>query len=171
MEWKNVIGTLAPTIASALAGPAAGVVVSQLGEILGFSGAKQTDIQQAIEQGKLTSEQIAAIKELELKLQAEEQERGFRYTELEFKDRDSARRASVEGGTSQFLFYMTCILLPLSIGAEIYILINGLPSNTSDLVAGRVLGLLDAITMMVISFWFGSSHGSVKKTEMLADKK
>lgn len=167
MDWKNVIGTLVPTVASALGGPAAGVVVSAIGEIFGITGAKESDIRQAIENGQLTGEQIASLKELELKLKAEEQERGFRYAELEFKDRDSARRANVDGGTAKQLFILSLLLLGLTIGAEIYILFFGVPKDTSEIVIGRVLGLLDAVAMTIIAYWYGSSHGSFLKNEMI----
>ena len=39
--------------------------------------------------------------------------------------------------------------------------------GTSDLVVGRVLGLLDAIAMTVLAYWYGTSSRSAVKTNML----
>src|SRR5690349_7473887 len=90
MNWIDTIKTLAPTAAAAGGGPPAGVAVSAIGELFGISEPTQDKIKAAIENGSLTGEQISGLRQLEIKLKAEEAERGFRYAELEFKDRDSA---------------------------------------------------------------------------------
>ena len=107
MDWKEVVGKLAPTVASAFLGPLGGVAVSAVGEILGISEPTQDKIKAAIENGQLTGEQISQIRQLEMKLKSEESERGFKYAELEFKDRDSARRANTEGGIQGKLFVLS----------------------------------------------------------------
>lgn len=167
MDWKSILGKVAPTVASALGGPLAGAAVSALGDLLGISEPTQEKIKDFIEQGQMTGQQIADLKALEMKLKAEEAERGFRYAELEFKDRDSARRASVDGGTLGRLFVLSVFLLAMSLGTEIYLLFNGIPNNVNELVVGRVLGLLDAIALTVMAFWYGTSSGSVRKTDLL----
>lgn len=168
MDWKDTVKTLAPTVASALGGPLAGAAVTAIGNILGLDKPTQDSIKSAIETGQLTSDQIAQIKQLELKYQNDEKERQFRYSELEFKDRDSARQANVQGGTQKHLFWMSIVLLIVSLGAEVYVLFKGLPQGTSELVVGRVLGLLDAVAMMVLTYWYGTSAGSARKTEILS---
>jgi hypothetical protein len=45
--------------------------------------------------------------------------------------------------------------------------LTGLPQGASELVVGRVLGLLDAIAMMVLAYWYGTSSSSAMKTELL----
>jgi hypothetical protein len=37
------------------------------------------------------------------------------------------------------------------------------------MVVGRILGLMDAVTMMVLVYWYGSNKDSARKTEMLAN--
>jgi hypothetical protein len=44
----------------------------------------------------------------------------------------------------------------------------GLPDGTPDIVAGRVLGLMDSVALMVLAYWYGTSSGSAQKTELLA---
>lgn len=168
MDWKKTIGVIAPTVASALGGPLAGGIVAFLGDLLGIGEPTQEKIAKVFENGQLTGEQIAAIKIKELELQAEEKERGFRYAELEFRDRDSARRASVDGGTLGKLFWLSLLLLAITLGTEIAVLFLGTPVEVPNIVVGRILGLMDAVAMMVLAFWYGTSSGSARKTEILA---
>ncbi len=66
------------------------------------------------------------------------------------------------------LFWLSVVLLVLCLGTEINVLVKGLPQGTSELVVGRVLGLLDAIAMTVLAYWYGTSSSSAVKTELLA---
>lgn len=166
---NDFLKTIAPTVASALLGPLGGVAVSALGSILGVSEPTQKQIAEAISDGKLTPEQISQIRELELKYQNDEKERGFRYAELEFKDRDSARRANVEGGVQKHMFWMSILLLFMTLGSEVWIIFKGYPSTgIPDVVVGRILGLMDAVCMMVLTYWYGTTSGSLAKTNLLA---
>lgn len=167
MEWKNVLKTLAPTVAAALGGPLAGGVVALLGDALGVAEPTQQKIAQAIASGQLSGEQVAQIKQLELKLQAEEKERGFKYAELEFKDRDSARKYNTEGGIQSKLFAMSLFLLTVTIGCEIAVLFNGYPTGVPDVLVGRILGLMDSIALMVLAYYYGTSSGSQRKTDLM----
>lgn len=166
---NDFLKSLAPTLASALLGPLGGVAVSAIGEILGVDNATTTSISKAFQDGKLTPDQLSKIKELEMQYQNDEKERGFKYAELEFKDRDSARQANVSGGTQMHLFWLSLVLLTLTLGTEIYVLFNGYPKDLlSDIIVGRVLGLMDAVAMMVLAYWYGTTNGSAQKTHLLS---
>lgn len=168
MDWKNTIKAIAPTVASALGGPLAGAAVAAIGSIFGVSDATQETIKDIITNGQLTPEQVGKLRELELQYQNEEKERNFRYSELEFKDRDSARQANVQGGTLKMLFWLSLVLLAICLGSEVAVLFAGYPTDVPDIIVGRVLGLLDSVALMVLAFWYGSSNGSERKTELLA---
>lgn len=45
----------------------------------------------------------------------------------------------------------------------------GAPSNASPELIGRILGTLDSALMLVLAYYFGSSMGSDRKTELLAN--
>ena len=111
----NILGSflsgIAPTVASALLGPLGGVAVAGLTKILGIDGGTVADVTKAISDGKITPEQMAEIKKLELQYQSDEKERGFRYSELEFKDRDSARQMQIvtHSSTPTVLTYMVTV--------------------------------------------------------------
>jgi len=168
MDWLK---SIAPTVATALLGPLGGVAVSALGELLGVSEATKDKITSAIQSGNLTPDQITKLKELELEYQNNEKERGFKYSELAFKDRDSARTANVSGGTQKMLFWLSLVLLVCTLGTEITVIFYGYPEKTPEIVVGRVLGLMDAVAMMVMSYWYGTTSGSADKNKMLLEAK
>ena len=165
MDWQNVLKTVAPTVLSGLLGPAGGAIAAAAGALLGIDNATQTDIKNAIERGNLTGDQIASLKELELKLQAEEKERGFRYAELEFKDRDSARsrEAAVGDKTNRNLAYFIVASFVATVGSTL----AGW-THVDSALAGTLIGYLSAKAEQILAYYFGSSKGSEEKTRMLA---
>lgn len=167
MDWQDTLKTLAPTVATALLGPLGGAAVSAVGAILGVSSPTQETIADIIKTGQMTPEQISAIKQLELKYQDDERERGFKYADLAFRDRDSARKANVASNMQNKIFYLSLVLLVATLGTEGYILFEGLPTGLPDIIVGRILGLLDGVAMLVLGYWYGSSSGSAVKTELI----
>lgn len=165
MDWKDTIAKLAPTVASALLGPAGGVAVAAIGSIFGIDQPTQEKIQSAIEQGTLTGEQIANLKELELKLQAEEKERGFRYADLEFRDRDSARNREVQAkdNTNRILAFTIIGAFISMVGATLL----GY-AKVESVLAGTLVGYLSAKAEQVLAYYFGTTLGSREKTNLLA---
>lgn len=154
MDWLATLEKLAPTVATAMGGPLAGAAVSALSNMLGVDPQK---VPSYISSAQLTPEQLSKIKELELSYQNDEKERGFKYTELVYKDRESARNSNVAGGVQNKLFYLTLLLLGLTLGSEGWVLFHGYPPEIPEIIVGRVLGLLDSIALTVLAYWFGAS--------------
>jgi len=167
-SFKSLLSTIAPTVLSAALGPFSGIAIAGLGKALGIDGATTESITKAIQGGQITPEAMAEIQKLELQFKNDEKERGFKYSELEFKDRDSARQANVQGGTQSKLFWLSLLLLAISVGAEVYVLFNGYSMAVDAVVVGRILGFLDAIALQILAYWYGSSMGSHQKTELMA---
>jgi len=170
MDWLATLKSVAPTVAAAMFGPLGAVAVASVGELFGLSSATKDKISEIIQAGQMTPEQIGKLRQLELEYQNNEKERGFKYAELSFKDRDSARQASVSGGTQKPLFWLSLLLLSITLGTECMVLFKGYPEGTDPLVVGRVLGLMDAVAMLVLSYWYGTTNGSAVKNELLAAK-
>lgn len=167
-DWKETLKQLAPTVATALLGPAGGIAVSAIGSIFGITDATPDSIAKAIKSGQITPEQITEIKKLELQYQNDEKERGFKYAELAFKDKDSARQYNVAGNVQGKLFWMSLWLLSTVLIAELCVLWLGIPHGVPEIIVGRVLGMLDSVAMQVMSYWFGTTNGSAQKTDLLA---
>jgi hypothetical protein len=176
MNWIDIVKGVAPTVASALLGPLGGVAVSAIGNALGMSEPTQDAIAKAFTDGQIKPEDLAKIKQLEIEFKTHESDMGYKYSELAYKqdalavgDRDSARKANVTGGAQMPLFWLSLVLLIVTLGCEIAVLFLGYPPTTSEMVVGRILGLMDAVAMMVLVYWYGSNKDSARKTEMLAN--
>jgi hypothetical protein len=157
---------LAPTIASALLGPLGGVAVAAIGKIIGVDSASVATVTKAFDEGRITPEHLAAIKELELQYQNEEKERGFRYADLEFKDRDSARQMqiSTQSNTPTVLTYM--------VTAGFFGILGWMMHDNSVVDSPPImimLGSLGTAWTGCISFWFGTTSNSQNKDKLLAN--
>ena len=163
---NDFLAGLAPTIASALLGPLGGVAVAGLGKIFGIDNATQKDIAAQFEAGKLTPEQIGEIKLLELKLQDDEKERGFRYAELEFKDRDSARdmQKVTQSAVPAVLTYLLTFGFFGILGMMFYH-----PDVKDSPPLMIMLGSLGTAWTGACAFWFGTTRSSQNKDAMLAN--
>lgn len=160
MDWLDTIEKLAPTVASALGSPVAGMAVSALESALGMSG---DDIQKTVEENKLTGEQVAAIQAAEINLKAQAQQLGLNFETLAVQDRKSARDMQAQ----------TKSIIPgvLAIGVTIgfFAILVGLMTDSvtkSDALL-LMLGSLGTAWTAIVSFYFGSNHTSQDKDTML----
>lgn len=165
MDWKDTLLKIAPTVVSAVAGPLGGAAVMALGEIFGISEPTQDKIKSVIESGGMDGEQLSRLKELEMKLKAEEAERGFKYAELEYKDRDSARQREVATGdkVNRNLAYFIIAAFVAMVGSTL----SGFTVVDSAL-AGTLIGYMSAKAEQILSYYFGSTASGQRKTELLA---
>lgn len=167
MNWLDTLKSLAPTVASALGGPLAGAAVTALGDMFGISSPTQEKIGKLFADGQITSEHLFDLRKLETDYQNQEKERGFKYAELEFKDRDSARNMAIQTH-SITPAVLTWLIVLITLTAEAALLFNKIPPSADPIIVGRILGTMDAALITVLSFWFGSNSGSLRKTELLA---
>jgi len=157
MDWLKQI---APTIATALGGPLAGLAVDAISKAVGID---PKDVTKTISEGKLTADQIAQIKTAELAMAARAQELGLDFEKIAVDDRKSAREMQVStqswipGGMA---IIVTCGFFGILIGlmTEHF--------KTSDALM-LMLGSLGTAWTGIIAFYFGSSAGSQKKDELL----
>jgi hypothetical protein len=165
MDWKDVVSKLAPTVATALAGPLGGAAVAALGSIFGLSDATQEQVKQVISSGQMTPEQVSEIRKLEMQYQQDEKERGFRYAELVVTDRQGARERemAVKDSTPRNLAYL---IVAAFIGMCFAVLYD--TARVDSVLAGTIIGYLSAKAEQVASYYFGSSAGSQQKTDLLA---
>ena len=156
--------TFVPTVASALAGPLGTTVIGAIGSILGLSEPTKQTIADAFSAGQLTPEQLSQIKALELQLQAEEKERGFRYAELEFKNTQGAREM-LSSTRSMVPAVLTYLITAGFFGVLASLMVTEGWASEPLLV---MLGSLGTAWAACINFWFGSTSSSKAKTELLA---
>jgi len=179
-DLKSALASFAPTLATMLGGPLAGTAVNALVGAFGLApGAGQKEITEVLQNGNMTPEVIAAVRaadqkhaEILAQQQIDVQKMNLDYEAAVIKaDTDNvmnARTSNVQGGTQKYLFFLSLILLCVTLGSESYVLFHGVPETVHDIVVGRVLGLMDAVAMMVLSYWYGTTHASGLKTGMMA---
>lgn len=165
MDWKNIIGTVAPTLAAALGGPLAGLAVDAIGKAIGLDSPTIKNVQDSFSAGHLTSDQIAQLKQAELALQVKMRELDISEEQLYFSDRDSARKREsiVQDKTNRNLAYVIVSAFIALVAASIL----GYAKVDSAL-AGTLVGYLSAKCEQVLAYYFGSSKSSDRKTELLS---
>lgn len=157
MEWLKQI---APTIATALGGPLAGLAVDAVSKAIGID---PKDVTKTISEGKLTADQIAQIKTAELAMAARAQELGLDFEKIAVDDRKSAREMQIANQSwipGAMAIVVTCGFFGILVGlmTEHF--------KTSDALM-LMLGSLGTAWTGIIAFYFGSSAGSQKKDELL----
>jgi hypothetical protein len=159
-DWIDTLEKLAPTIASALGSPVAGMAVGALESALGISG---DDVQKTIEAGKLTAEQVAAIQQAELAIKAKAQEMNLDFAKLTNEDRASARE--MQKATNSWV----PSFLAISVTCGFFGILVGLMLGKIDQAAevDIMLGSLGTAWTGIVAFYFGSSAGSQAKDQMI----
>lgn len=88
-DWKSIVGTVAPAIATALGGPLAGLGVAAVGKALGLGdGASEDEVSAAVL--KASPEQLLSVKKAELEFTARMKELDVDLERIAVADRHSA---------------------------------------------------------------------------------
>jgi hypothetical protein len=161
MDWLKQI---APTVATALGGPLAGMAVSAISKAIGVDEDKVEDL---IANNKLTSEQVAQIKMAEIELAKQAQELGLNFEKLEVEDRKSAREMQATTRSMMPPLLASAVTVGF-FGIVVMMFFNQVDSNNPAIL--MMLGSLGTAWTGIIAYYFGSSAGSQAKTEMMAKK-
>ena len=159
MEWLK---TIAPTVATALGGPLAGMAVSAVAKAI---GCEPDEVQGIISSNKLTAEQVASIQLAELELKKQAQSMGLDFAKLTVEDRKSARDMQI--ATKSMLVPSLAILIVSAFIGVVIATLGGF-AVVDSVLAGTLIGYLSAKAEQVVNFYFGSSAGSKEKTDLLA---
>jgi len=157
MSW---IEQIAPTIATALGGPLAGLAVDAVSKAIGID---PKDVQDTINTGKLSAEQIASIQQAELTLKTKAQEMGLDFEQLAVNDRKSAR--DMQMTVKSWIPPILAIGITIGFFGIMYGMMSGHVQSSEALMI--LLGSLGTAWTGVISFYFGSSASSQAKDQLL----
>lgn len=157
MDWLK---SIAPTLATALGGPLAGLAINAVSSALGIDPDK---VQETISSGKLTADQIASIQQAELALKARAQELGLDFAKLAIDDRKSAREMQIS--TKSFIPTTLAILVTLGFFGILVGMMMETFKTSEPLML--MLGSLGTAWTGIIAYYFGSSAGSAAKSELL----
>jgi hypothetical protein len=168
-DWKSLLKSVAPTAATLLGGPLAGMAVKAIGDAIGMPEATQEKIEQALQSGQLTGDQLAAIKIAESNLSLEMKRLDINLEEIHSKDRASARDMATKTG-DVWTPRVLAVLVMLTWGVVQYHLLTAVVDASMRELVARLLGTLDAALMAVLYYYYGSSAGSAAKNEALSKK-
>jgi membrane-bound ClpP family serine protease len=157
MDW---LSTIAPTIASALGGPLAGLAVEAVSKAIGID---PKEVTKTIADGKLSGDQIALIKQAEVQMAARAQELGLDFAKLAVDDRKSAR--DMQSKNNSFIPGVMAILVTIGFFGILIGLMTGTFKTSEALML--MLGSLGTAWTGIIAFYFGSSAGSQAKDQLL----
>ena len=163
-----LIGSVAPTIATALGGPVAGMAVKAIsGALFGHDGASKDDIMTAL--AIPTGDQLAALKKIDADFAVQMKSLDIDLERIAAGDRDSAR--SMQKETRDWIPRALAVSVTVGFFAILlYMLVYGLPTTGNEALL-LLLGALQTAWGGIIAFYFGSSSGSQKKDQMIYNSK
>ena len=159
-DWIDTLEKLAPTVASALGSPVAGMAVGALESALGMSS---DEVQKTVESGKLTGDQVAAIQQAELAIKAKAQELGLDFAKLTNEDRANAR--DMQKTVKSWVPPTLAMLVTVGFFGILIAMMMGKIDQAAEV--DIMLGSLGTAWTGIIAFYFGSSAGSQAKDQMI----
>jgi hypothetical protein len=166
-QFGPLLGQIAPTIATALGGPLAGVAVKTLSNVLlGHENGSEDDVKAAM--ATATPDQLAALKKIDADFKVQMKELDIDLERIAAGDRDSARKMQTE--TKDWVPKLLAIVITLGFfGILIWMLVQGMPQTGTEALL-MMLGALGTAWTGVVNFYYGSSAGSKAKNDILAAK-
>jgi hypothetical protein len=162
---RQVLGVVAPTIATALGGPLAGTAVGFVTKALGLApDAAPEEVTATLRAA--TPDQLLALKAQEQEFVRAMRELDIREVQLTNEDTASARAREVAlgGDWMQKALAFAAVLGGFLIGA---LVLTGEVKVNGEFAASIVMTLLTPLTL-VFAYYFGSSAGSRLKTDSMA---
>lgn len=157
-DLLRLLGNIAPALATAVAGPAGGLVVSAIAKKFGVEGTVDA-----------VTNAIAADPEAALKLAQIDLET----LKAQYANTADARAMQVAAlnqsdvFSKRFTMYLTVFWSVAAVAYVGFITFGVIPDNNvrfADTILGFILG---TVVSTVLNFWFGSSIGSKEKGEAL----
>ena len=188
-DLQTALTTIAPTLATMLAGPFAGTAVAALEGAFGLSPGAGTDgITKIVQAGGITPDTIAAVRAADQKHAEVLGQQGIDLAKLnkDFEtaqanavlvDRMDARKNNSGRDSVWNLAYLILVTFAVLMSAALYgrwmILQGGIlkdPAIASAIsgLVGTIIGYVAANAQTVINFIYGGSLGSERKTDAMA---
>ena len=161
----NLVRTVAPSIASAVGGPLAGMATRAISEaLLGKPDGTEQELENAV--ASATPEQLLALKKAEQEFAVKMRELDIDLERISNEDRDRARNreVSLRDWTPRVLAGLITVGY---FGVLFWMLRFGLPNTGSSEALLVMLGALGTAWGGVVAYYFGSSAGSKEKTEAM----
>lgn len=175
---KSALATAAPTLATMLGGPLAGAAVTALEGAFGLPEGSGADaITKVVQAGGMTPDVMAAVRAADQKHQEMLGQQGVDLAKINadheaamqsFRNADVAdarhREVEVKDNTPAILAGVVTLGF---FGILAFMLLQSPPAASKDIL-NVMLGSLGTAWVAIVSYYFGSSAGSARKTDLLA---
>jgi len=161
-NWRSMVRAIAPSLATALGGPLAGMAARTISEgLLGKGDATDSEIYEAL----LDPGALAKLKEIESEFEIKMKELDIDLAKIEADDRGSAR--DLAKSTSLVPQVVISGLFIAGFFSVLLILFSGAVdlSGSTENLAYLMLGVLASGVTMVLKFWFGGSVHESKQID------
>lgn len=177
MDWKSIVKVVAPTIATGLGGPLAGLATKALSEaLLGTPDGTEDQVAQAVLGAN--PEQLLAIKNADQEFAKEMKRLDIDLEKTYVADTSDARHVFAENKSVFWLGIAVLVTFAAVMFGVLWgsfeILTGGITIKDVAIVAtvsglvGTVVGYVAANAQQVVSYFFGSSRGSADKTAAMS---
>lgn len=165
-DWKKLLGAVAPVLGTALAGPLGGAAAGFIADKLGLSERTVAAVTSAITDNKLDASQIAQIKLAEIEFQKFCKTNAIDMEKIAAADRASARDmlTATRAKTPAILTFVITIGF-FGVLAAMF----RYPEIKESAPLMIMLGSLGTAWTGACAFWFGTTHGSQSKNDLLAN--
>jgi len=162
MEWLK---TLAPLLGTALGGPLGGAAAAFIADKLGIESKTVEAVNEVLNSGKMSPEQLSAIKLAEIDFQKFLKENDIKLEEIAAADRGSAREMN-KITRSPVPATLTMLITAGFFGVLGWMLYSPIAADSPPLLI--MLGQLGTAWGVACAFWFGTTSGSAQKNQLLA---
>lgn len=168
MDWRSIVGTVAPGLATALGGPLAGMAAAAISDaLLGKPNGTEGEIVTALQAGG--HEALLKLKQAEQTFAVEMRRLDIDLERVHQSDRASAREREAKTGDTFTPRLLALLVTGGFFGVLAWLLVHGKPETGGDALL-VMLGSLGTAWTAIISYFYGSSAGSAAKTELLGKK-
>ncbi len=160
----NLVKTVAPSLATAVGGPLAGMATRAISDaLLGKPDGTEDELIDAA--SKASPDQLLALKKAEQDFAVRMRELEIDLQRIDAADRNSAREREVKTGDWTPRALAGAVTLGF-FGVLGYMIAYGLPSQGGEALL-VMLGTLGTAWGGIVSYYFGSSAGSKEKSEAM----
>lgn len=172
LDFKKILGSVAPMIGTALGGPLGGAAASMLVSKLGLQIDPKDDkaVADAVANAAMTSDGLLKLRQAEMEFQQNMAELGFKNeSELEkiaADDRNSARdrEKAVRDYTPEVGFYLLVGVFAFFLR---WLFKYPVPPDNKAIIYSAV-GSLGTLVIMAATYFYGTTRGSQSKDVLLA---
>lgn len=161
---KGAIAAVAPGLATGIGGPLAGAAVTFITKALGL---KDGDEDGAIAALSTSPDALLKLKLAEIEYQKFRDELGIKEEQVHASDRASARALAIARGQVPQIS-LSAVYTVGYFGMIFGIMMGYLEIPDRSSLFSGLIGIMTAAQTQIMNYFFGSSSGSAKKTEVLA---